>query len=1531
MKTILGLDLGTNSIGWALTEQDFESKNGRILGMGSRIIPMDQAMIGDFEKGNSISQTADRTKFRGARRLKERFLLRRERLHRVLHLLDFLPKHYSDHIDFEHHYGKFRDNSEPKIAYSINKESGLQEFYFKTSFNEMLEDFKKYQPYLVENNKKVPYDWTIFYLRNKALNYPITKEELAWLLLHFNQKRGYYQLRGEDDAENSNKLIEFHALKVIDVQDSGDRKGKDEIWYNVILENGWIYRRTSRVQLDWIGKIKEFIVTTDLNEDGSFKKDSEGKEKRSFRAPGQDDWTLVKKKTESVIEQSHKTVGTYIYETLLQLPGQKINGKLIRTIERKFYKEELKLILEKQKTFHQELEDKNNYTKCLRELYKNNEGHRTTFKDQDFVHLFINDIIFYQRPLKSKKSEISDCRYETRKYKDNQGVEQLKKVKCISKSQPLFQEFRLWQFLQNLRIYQRQKYIDGKLYTDVNVTSELLKTEEDWVALFEFLNDRKEIDQKAFLKYPGFKLKKEIENYRWNYVEDKVYPANETRSQMLNKLKASNISLDFLTKDIEEQLWHILSSVEDRLEIEKALNSFARKFNLNNDFVSNFKKFTPFRKEYGAYSAKAIKKLLPLMRKGKYWSEIGINDETKNRIKAITERLESIDYDINKLITISDDDIPKQVLKSFVDCNDPKKGLNTYQACYLVYGRHSEEGEINRWTVPADIDNFLKNTFKQHSLRNPIVEQVVTETLRVIIDIWKKYGDGKANYFDEIHIELGREMKNTSDERKRLTSIVTENENTNLRIKALISELKNDPAIQNVRPYSPSQQEILKLYEEGVLSGIKEIPDDILKISKTPLPTSSELIKYKLWLDQQYRSPYTGEVIPLAKLFTSSYEIEHIIPQSFYFDDSLSNKVICESEVNKDKGNSTAYNYIKQKSGEIIELDFGKKVKLFTIEAYEDFVKNHFAGKGSKLKKLLMDEIPDDFINRQLNDTRYISKLIKGLLSNVVREDGENEATSKNIAVSNGTITSTLKQDWGLNDVWNDLISPRFERLNSLTNSNNFGQWTNKEGNRVFQTEMPLDLQKGFTKKRIDHRHHAMDALVIACATRNHINYLNNEHARNNDDKTRYDLRSKLRRIEKIENGENGEKVRRNISVAKEFLKPWQNFTQDAKNVLSTIVISFKQNLRVINKTCNRYQKWEKDESGALKKVVARQEKGDNWAIRKSMHKDTVAGLVKLRSKKMVPLTSALDNWQMIVDKSLKNQIKILINQGLKKEFIRKFFKELEDKWNGNEISKVEIYYYQDDRVANRISIDETFSSSVIASITDTASQKVMLNHLKKYNEIKGDKVIEHPELAFSADGLDEMNRNMLQLNEGKFHHPIYKVRSFEPKGNKFQVGTIGNKSKKYVEAAKGTNLFFAIYQNETGKRSFESISLNIIIERQIQGLTPVPEVNIKGDKLLFHLSPNDLVYVPSEEEMEHIQNIDLINLNLYQTNNIYKMVSSSGTQCFFIKHDVASTIWNKKEYSALNKMEKSIEGTMIKDICFKLKVDRLGNIGLII
>ncbi|MCB0692583.1 MAG: hypothetical protein KDC16_13140, partial [Saprospiraceae bacterium] len=79
MKKILGLDLGTNSIGWALIEQNFENKEGKILGMGSRIIPMGTDKQ-DYEKGVGITKNADRRTKRTIRKMNKRYKLRRNKL-----------------------------------------------------------------------------------------------------------------------------------------------------------------------------------------------------------------------------------------------------------------------------------------------------------------------------------------------------------------------------------------------------------------------------------------------------------------------------------------------------------------------------------------------------------------------------------------------------------------------------------------------------------------------------------------------------------------------------------------------------------------------------------------------------------------------------------------------------------------------------------------------------------------------------------------------------------------------------------------------------------------------------------------------------------------------------------------------------------------------------------------------------------------------------------------------------------------------------------------------------------------------------------------------------------------------------------------------------------------------------------------------------------------------------------------------------------------------------------------------------------
>lgn len=1546
MKRILGLDLGTNSIGWALIQHDYKNKIGEINGLGSRIIPMSQDILGKFDSGQSISQTAERTSYRGTRRLYQRDNLRRERLHRVLNILGFLPYHYSKEISFDKNFGQFKEDKEPKIAYRKTN-SGNFEFIFKSSFEEMVADFKETNPHLFykkPNGKetKIPYDWTIYYLRKKSLYEPILKEELAWLLLNFNQKRGYYQLRGDEELE-ANQDKSFEVLKVDKLVNSGSKiDGKDLILYDVYFDNGWKYDRQVVKTEDWSGRVKEFIVTK--------KTLATGEVKRSFKAVNsEEDWVAIKQKTEQDLENSKKTVGAYIYDTLLKNPNQKIRGKLIRTIERKFYKAELQQILKKQQEFHPELQDRSLYINCTEELYKHNKAHRKNISERDFSYLFIDDIIFYQRPLKSQKHLISNCTLEFREFKNREGNLVKGGIKCIAKSSTLYQEFRLLQWLRNIKIFKK-----NDIY-DIDITRDLLSKTEDWEQLFEWLNDKTDIDQKAFLRYPKFKLEEKIKEnldfeeykiykkdkskgvetyYRWNYVEDKKYPLNETRGGILKKLKSAKIDSTFLTPDAEEHLWHILYSVEDSLEIESALCKFAQRHNLSCDFVDAFKKYPRIKKDYGAFSAKALKRLLPLMRFGKWWNFSEIDSETKETI----DKIITGEYDKKIKNRVREKAI---LLKEEADFQN----LPLWLASYVVYGRHSEVSDLKRWRSSRDIE-----LLKQHSLRNPIVEQVVNETLQIVKDVWDYFGEGKENFFDEIHVELGREMKNTAEKRKRMSETVRKNENTNIRIKSLLAEMLNDGNVENVRPYSPTQQEILKIYEEGVYNNEsnEKTLDEIDTIRRKIQPSAGEIKRYKLWLEQGYISPYTGEVIPISELFTSNYEVEHIIPQSRYFDDGLSNKVICEAEVNSLKGNQLAFEFIKNNPSLKVELGYGKIVELLSVSAYQENVKKYFGGNRlrAKREKLLLEDIPEKFIERQLNDTRYISKVVKSLLSNIVRDENEEEATSKNLLVASGGVTTRLKNDWGLNAVWNELITPRFERLNKMAGYNKYGSWEDKRGKQVFQiNNIEPELLK-LNKKRIDHRHHSVDALIVACCSRDHVNYLNNQSASKDKKSERFDLRKKLRNIE-IYIDVNGKQRQ----VAKDFLKPWDTFTQDAKEELSKVIVSFKKNVRVINKTVNKYYRWEKQKDGSMKKTLVKQTKGDSWAIRKPLHKETVSGLVNIRRKRPIPLSTALNNTDNIFDKSLRNKIKALKNEGLENKKIMQFFKAKKYIWGKEDISRVEVFYYTNDSegtkvTASRVALDDSFNEKKIESITDKSIQRILFAHLESYKNLYFDekgKPIPPEKNAFAPAGINVLNKNIIVLNRGKQHAPIYKVRVFEKLGEKFVVGITGNNVNKYVEAAKGTNLFFAIYVDDKDNRAYETIPLNIVIERQKQGLTSSPERNEKGSRLLFDLSPNDLVYVPTEEEQDNPHIVEFQNLSKEQVRRVYRFVSCTKYVGYFTPSCNASEIVDNENgtNSKSERIQDFFDGqatyddkgnpVQIKSVCWKLIMDRLGNVKKVI
>ncbi len=417
-------------------------------------------------------------------------------------------------------------------------------------------------------------------------------------------------------------------------------------------------------------------------------------------------------------------------------------------------------------------------------------------------------------------------------------------------------------------------------------------------------------------------------------------------------------------------------------------------------------------------------------------------------------------------------------------------------------------------------------------------------------------------------------------------------------------------------------------------------------------------------------------------------------------------------------------------------------------------------------------------------------------------------------------------------------------------------------------------------------------------------------------------MNRKLRRFEKVvyTHPRTKEKIEREIP--KEFMKPWASFTIDTKNYLNNIVVSFKQNLRVINKATNFYEKWVETNGLKTKKLV-QQSNGNNWAIRKSLH-TPMPYSKKIYSFDILKISDNVGKREYIIDENLKTKVEEIFQAHNQKVTAAQKYLKQNPILDINNIKVISTAFkIKSEKFRRRQPISELSNrgqggiktiddaKKFIDKITDYKIREDLLQHLLICdNDI---------DKAFSAEGLEDFN--------SRRKIPIYKLPIAESGTGRFVVGdTIGTRHK-WVEADKGTNLFFAIYQDENGKRSYETIPLNIVIERQKQALYSVPETDENGKRLLFHLSPNDLVYLLNDDERENKLHFELNDLNNKQIDRIYKAVSFTGSQCFFVKHQVATTIVNKIEYSSLNKMEKSVDEIMIKEYCIKLSVDRLGNI----
>jgi len=321
-------------------------------------------------------------------------------------------------------------------------------------------------------------------------------------------------------------------------------------------------------------------------------------------------------------------------------------------------------------------------------------------------------------------------------------------------------------------------------------------------------------------------------------------------------------------------------------------------------------------------------------------------------------------------------------------------------------------------------------------IANPIVTVALHQLRKVVNSLIDYYGSP-----DAIRVELARDMKNSRNDRLEMLRSNKERETINKKIS---DKLINDNIIES--------------------------------------PKRNDIIKYRLWEECNHICPYTGKSISLHQLFvTGEVDVEHILPYSRTLDDSYNNKTLCFRSENELKGNRTpyeAYSSDESKYNGILD-----RVKEFS----------HSKARRFKLKNL---DALDDFIERQLNDTRYISREAKKYLAHICDK----------VNVSSGQSTAILRHYWGLNSILKESQNPYLK---------------DKEDD---------------AKSRDDHRHHAIDATVIALTTQSFIQMLSTHH----------------RKYGTLED--------KNIE---KFPFPWENFRSDVLNKIDNILISHKANKRV--------------------------------------------------------------------------------------------------------------------------------------------------------------------------------------------------------------------------------------------------------------------------------------------------------------------------------------------------------------------------------
>ena len=472
--------------------------------------------------------------------------------------------------------------------------------------------------------------------------------------------------------------------------------------------------------------------------------------------------------------------------------------------------------------------------------------------------------------------------------------------------------------------------------------------------------------------------------------------------------------------------------------------------------------------------------------------------------------------------------------------------------------------------------------------------------MQVVKSLWKQYHLNPEDL--DIRVELARDLKNSAKEREKIYKGQTDNRRTNEIIKKRLIELNQEVNDRNIELYKIWSRQENAYDEKGVLLTRP-------KYKNANSPTKEEIEKMRLWEEQHYISPYTLAPIPLSKLFSPErlYDIDHIIPKSRYFDDSMANKVVCESIINEEKDNRTAWEYISQQNS---------KYKILSPEKYLDHINKIFFGQ--KKRNLLAEKIPSNPVARQLKDTQYISMAVKDELAKIVG--------SEHVKSSTGGVTDYLRSQWGLKKMFMEITESRFKQM-ELWDLNEDGNpkepWVRKGFDK--STQKNVYEIKGWSK-RFDHRHHAIDALVVALCNEKYIKRLNDLNKYFQDELSKHKDIIPSVDEESIEESffklskDKREKIMLEIESSRKFDVPFDDLVLKAKRFLESMIVSQKP----------------KDKLAVKEDLFGKTQ----LKIRAALHQETYYGKTNGRDTKTIDISALkAKDIPQIIDNVLRREI----------------------------------------------------------------------------------------------------------------------------------------------------------------------------------------------------------------------------------------------------------------------------------------------------